>query len=106
MGASCATRQGYEPIPNHRRDRVSTEVHIWQLDKPFLRLREAAELACVGETKFRELARDLGISAILWGGVNVYRRTDIIEAMEAAAWQQSGSVGSETKSIGDAYNYC
>ena len=58
-------------------------------DKPYLRLQEAAHLACLSVSKFRQVARELQIPALPWSGVTVYRRSDILAAMEES-WLQSG----------------
>lgn len=58
-------------------------------DKPFLRTAEAQHLACLGEHKFRAMVAEYGIPQIDWLGVRVYKRADILDAMEQEYWRQS-----------------
>jgi hypothetical protein len=80
-------------------DGVTEVVHILAIDKPFLSLKEAAALACVSESHFRQQAPEIGIPRCRWLGKWVYRRADILAAMEAQ-WQQSENDDDALASIG------
>ena len=70
------------------------------MDKPYLREREAAELACVSLMQLRALAAEMGLVPFQWMSTKVHNSAHIVRAMELAECRQSENAELVANNIG------